>query len=460
MQTKFLHIVFSFVILTSLLQSQWTRNYSLYYETLDAGNITLYLNNIGNLNSGMGGSRFHVPNSLLTYVVFDHGLTIIGKMNDTLRALVNHWYSPFSPGPIIDGLPAIQSPMRDTLRYKLYKISRSDTVESNPDFKNWPADLGAPDDTAGRPILYGDQTVWSIYNAADSGSAPYVMRYDKNRSTLPLEIHQSTYSYKTPPLFYPSFINDAVFLEWVIINKGTSAIDSCFIGFWTDIDFNNYDNPPAIDTALQFGYSYTPLDTFHRKDIPLTVGYTFLYGPQVSAAGEQAIFGNRIVMNKKNLPMTSFWGIGDDSYGDGSYYGHPYSVGTLWNVARGLYPDGKPIIDTLENIVTRFPYSGDPVTQKGWLFPKNRLSGGAGFEFFSGPLTIAPNDTQWMMIALIANVGTDAKESIQQLRLKAQFLREMSVNEIRGRGFDWSDSVETKKPVPSFYELHQNYPNP
>jgi hypothetical protein len=195
-------------------------------------------------------------------IVWDHGLTIIGKVNDTVKSLMNIWQSPYSVGPIINGVPAIYSPLGDTSRYGPFKITRGDTPEKNPDINRWPKELGAPVTSTGKPLLYGDQTVWMIYNGADTAVRPYMMRNLPHRSTLPLEIRQSVYSYKNVPKFSPLLMKDVVFLEWEIINKGTVQIDSCYIGFWTDIDFNSdYDNIPAVDTSRGFGYCWMGQDS-------------------------------------------------------------------------------------------------------------------------------------------------------------------------------------------------------
>ena len=51
-------------------------------------------------------------------------------------------------------------------------------------------------------------------------------------------------------------------------------------------------------------------------------------------------------------------------------------------------------------------------------------------------------------------------ESIKALRLKANILREYSVADLRGKGFDWSDTTSGNSIIPVYHELYQNYPNP
>ncbi len=158
--------------------------------------------------------------------------------------------------------------------------------------------------------------------------------------------------------------------------------------------------------------------------------------------------------------MTNFWGIGDDSVPDSSVIGPPYSIGTAWNIARGFDKNGNPMIDSSTGKVTRFRYSGDPITKTGWNYPYSYSGGGAGFLFYSGPVTMAPSDTQWMLIALLPNVAKSRAQSIQELRLKMDLLQEMSITEIRGTDGAFLDSTETGPVIPVYHHLYQNFPNP
>lgn len=429
---------------------------------MDIGAIETDISNVGELRSNNGGLIWNPPQRSFPWVIYNQGLNIAGKVSDTVKGILNFWWSPFSPGPIIDGISAIYSPLGDTARYRVYKITRGDTYDGNKDLKEWPIDLGAPADTNGQPRLYGDQTLWMIFNGADRSARngnPKLQK-DSLHTTLPLEIRHVSYSYTKNHPPYPNFFGDIVLFEWEVINKGSQHIDSMYFGFWTDIDFNHgFQTIPAVDTALQLGYCWTPRDTIYNNYDPFTVGYTLLHGPHAASAGENAIIGEKTLANKKNLPISSFHGIGDDSYGDPSYYGYPQSLTTFWNVVRGLYSDGSSIFDSVAGTVTKFPYSGDPVKKDGWLFPVGRAGGGAGFIFFSGPTSMAPLDTQWLMVAMIPTLGVNNLQSIENLRLKTAIVREMSVSELRGNGYNWSTIIEPKS-IPLYHDVYQNYPNP
>ncbi len=300
--------------------------------------------------------------------------------------------------------------------------------------------------------------LWSVYNGSDKFARGfYPARADSNFVTMPLEIRQSVYT--TRSNFF-NFLDDMVILEFEMINKGQFPIDSLFFGFWTDIDVNSAQwNASGIDTLLNIAYTWTSKDTLPSGTFPITIGYALLQGPQSESAGSTGVRGDRQVANVKNLPMTSFWRIGDDSGGDEFWWSPPYSIASAWNVARGLHKNGSRLFDSTTGRYTNFIFSGDPVTGQGWIDSSKNLGGGAGFMFYSGPVSMSPLDTQWMMIAVIATLGENNKQSITQLRQKTAFLREMSVSEIRGTGFEWKPIVNDPL-LPRYHALHRNYPNP
>ncbi|MHB1049549.1 MAG: T9SS type A sorting domain-containing protein [Bacteroidota bacterium] len=432
----------------------------MHYARLDAGNVMLDHDQLGNLYHNAGGIEWKSLSGHNRRIVFDHGLNVIGKYRDTLRGKLNYWFSPFAPGRMIGGMSGHRLSVDDVSRYTIYKINQGDHLSETDQYTRWPADLGAPVDSAGRPRLYGDQMTWMVYNGASFLPSDISRRLDSTQAYMPLEIRQSTYVYSRFKTYFVNFYSDIVFMEWEIINRGSSSIDSLYLGFWTDIDFNDaYDNYPAVDTSLNLGYCWTPFDTVTEYRRPMAIGYALMFGPVSDAPGDTAVFMERSVPNKKNLPITSFWGIRDDSYSDSSDFGPPYSLGTAWNVARGVHQRGYPIFDSVAGTPTRFMYNGDPVTGTGWIYPYHGTSGGAGFLWYSGPVTMAPSDTQWMMIALIPSRSVDHNLSVTHLRMKKKLLSELSVREIRGSGFDWT-SPPDNSTVPVFYELHQNFPNP
>ena len=178
--------------------------------------------------------------------------------------------------------------------------------------------------------------------------------------------------------------------------------------------------------------------------------------------GSTAVYKGSILENYKNLPLYSFHGIADDG-SQNPLTQTAWNAEDAWNFANGLDGDGNVMINPVTNQPTKFPFDGDPVTNTGWLFPSGPVGGGAGFVFFTGPFNLAPNDTQWVMIALIPALGRNNLESIELLREKAQLLHSLPYDSIAfgTTSYFITDVVDKNQNVlPTEFSLCQNYPNP
>jgi hypothetical protein len=349
----------------------------------------------------------------------------------------------------------------DSLRYRVYRVSHGDEPASNEDCAEWPSDLGAPVVAPGKVRLLGDQMVWTVYNGADS-TVKYWWKNDLPQPflSLPVEIHQTAYAHAGSNADSSRISANTVFLEWMIVNKGDDPLDSAYVSLWTDMDFGSYHNPPAVDTVNQLGFCWDGSDEASSEfgTRPPAVGYVWLFGPTMPSPGDTALFLGKKKNGYKNLPMTSFWGIYDDVCAAGyPLLGYACSVAEAWNIARGFDKVGKPIIDPTTGESTKFPYSGDPVSGTGWLHLPS-TGGGAGFNIFCGPFSLAPNDTQWVMVALVPAQGTDRFDSIRKLREYARQLRAMPYDSLAKPGI--LDCSQPAAEIPQTFALMQNYPNP
>jgi len=458
MKLRFLPILLMLFLLIGPLSSQLRYDYTKRYDTLGVGAVRMVYDQTGSLYYRGTAQWNRVPGSDRT-IVFDHGLYLVGTIGGEVHGKLNHWDSPYVPGPIVNGAPVYRG--ADSLRFRPYVLTNRFPPAANRDYAAWPADLGAPVDSLGRPRVFGDETVWMVYNASAVSRIDRALHLDTTKSVFPVEIRHSAYGFRNSPQYFLSFLSDVVLLEWELINKGTEVIDSLYIGFWTDIDFNNADNNlPGVDTTLQLGYCWTADSVYTDRVHPMAVGYTLLFGPQVPDGSGTADVQEAELPGMRNLPVTSFLAIDDDSYADSSDRGPPKSLGTAWNVAGGLRQRGGPVIDPTTGLPTRFPYAGDPVTRTGWIHAPNTTSGGAGFILFTGPVTMRPGDGQWLMVALIPALSVDNKAAVTQLRYKARLLQELSVRELRGSGFDWTGASQQPEPVPVYHDLRSCYPNP
>jgi hypothetical protein len=432
--------------------------------TIDTNNIELRSSNVGNCE----GARWWVlPDSGNAYnwIIYDHGPWLVGKINEDSVLSIHQWWHgwSYSPGPIISGEPAMLIHPEDSLKYRVYKISKGDD-NTNPDYAEWPDEFGAPLNDEGKPLIYAEQTLWTVYNSYDSTAIlNFSYPWYEEINPIPLEIQQLVYAHGGFSNDADDILSNVIFYEWIIINKGEIPIDSSYFGFWSDIDFADAgdDNLPAIDTINQIGYCWAANETYWGE-IPAAVGYVLLYGPAVHSPGNTAIFKGREIDNHKNLQLSAFKGIEDDSTWGDSLHSPVVSMTEAQNVARGLTSNGYTIIDPVTNQPTTFPFSGDPVTGQGWLWT-HPISGGAGLVYFSGPFTLAPNDTQWVMMAVIPGFGSSNLNSITQMRRKAEILRSLPYDSLAFGTLSYPiTDVEDEGQIttPKEFSLYQNYPNP
>ena len=300
MKTRIFLIVLIVVIMLPQLnaQSWWGNTYSTKY--LDINNINIPINNIGGLSRSTDYS-FWEHNSKRYQIVYDHGPWIVGKINGFIHLAFEQWQSSYSPGPIINNDAAMNVHPEDSVKYRVYKIGLVDTLNGGKDYLEWPSEYGAEINKYGYPVIYNHQMIWSCYNSLDStiGYRKHWNNHIDSLPVMPIEIHQTVYASEW---VVPSWLQDVVFFEWTIINKGSESIESAYFGLWADIDiYYSMANYPAVDTSTQLGYSWCPLDSNFLNINPYTVGYILKYGPVISSQGDSAVFKGSKRNNSKNL---------------------------------------------------------------------------------------------------------------------------------------------------------------
>ncbi len=197
----------------------------------------------------------------------------------------------------------------------------------------------------------------------------------------------------------------AVYIEYKLYNKGFDIIEDCYVGIWTDPDLGGAgDDLVGCDTLNDFIYCYNSnnADTYYG-DRPPAIGFKFVRGPLVPEPGQVAYFGDHPIPDHKNLGMVSaitLFGSLDPDIAQETYY-----------ILKGLYRDGAPMVYNGDTIT--FENSGDPVTGTGDLdyAPDDRRTLSS-----SGPFTLHPGDSQYVLIKMAIGHGTDRLNSITKLR--------------------------------------------
>lgn len=337
------------------------------------------------------------------------------------------------------------------------------------DWNEWPVDLGAPyierngtpgyqpppaDFTAksliennyDEPGIAGadpkspaDQVLWTVFN--DLHEATSTGRFGSEPQGL--EIQMTMWGYKRTDA-----LGNIFFRKWRFINKGGVDIDgtegsavgafhldSMYVCQWSDPDLGNSgDDLTGCDTTLSMGFIYNgnAIDSDYRRFNlpPPSAGYDFLQGPLIKTgnADDRAVFDLKYVNGAKNLGMTGF-----SYFSAGSNYTDPvggYLTNTiLWyKMLRGYAPLEGP--DARYNhppdlVAGAFPLAGDPVKGTGHI---DGLGTNYSFQagdrrllVITGPFSMAPGDTQEVVVALVNGIGSDRLSSVSVMKFNDRF---------------------------------------
>ena len=361
-------------------------------QKIDINNISMVVKNTGSFayDTENGTSGLEFPKGTGKFAVFAAGLWMGAKVGSTVRASVAEYSDDYRPGP------AGQNPA--DAAHKVYKLNRV-YLDANGAIDVATRDAALADYTAGAvpdgapPVtvnvdgtlsILGDQQLWSVYNDLGKGA-------DHNGASsarpLGVEVQQTTFAFsRQGPL------GNTVFMKYVIINKGTSTLTDAFVSQWSDPDLGGAtDDLVGCDTVLSVGYVYnaTNNDEQYAAASPC-VGYDFLQGPKVA--------GNP-------LGLASF-----NKYPNG---GGPQDSVETYNYMQGLNGDGSPLINDVTGLPTKFNVSGDPVSGQGWLdsSPSDRR-----LMLSSGPFTMAPGDTQVVVVGIVVAQGQSRISSVALMK--------------------------------------------
>jgi len=355
----------------------------------------------------------------------------------------------------------------------------ADIVRQNyeRDWNEWPIDRGAPyierngipgyqtppafnhSFTSDSLALWGydepgigtaDQILFTVFNCLDSTKS----RYFVGSLPMGLEIQKTVWGYTTK-----TSLGNSYFVLYKFINKGgvdigggqkgAFFIDSLTIGHWMDSDLGYAgDDLVGCDTILNLGYTYNGKDydlAYGRYNLPPpAVGSVVLGGPLVQGSpGDSGVFFLKRYAGKKNLGMTS---ISFNSAGPCFECEFPYNeyergTARAWAMLHGYAPIGRlndpfyPFPGPPGYAATQFPFSGDPVSQTGFIdglgTTYSFAPGDRRIQVNTGPVRMAPGDTVEVLLAVVGGMGGDRLSSVTAMKQNVR-----SAQEAYGRLFD------------------------
>jgi len=392
-------------------------------------------------NTGMGshdprtdGSGFYWPggeNATIS-AIYEDGLIWGAKVDTQIRVNGSVYRHGLQAGKI---LPNGEADDPNLEKYRIYKIRkgweslppgpRRDTYEK--DYHEWPIEDGAPyvldKDGNKVPDFVGDEVLWCVSNDMDQTRSTYTY------GTLPMGLEQqmTVFGFNRS-----GDLGDMVFKKYKLINKGNLTLREVYLAYWSDTDLGDAsDDYTGCDTTLKLGYTYNGdnNDENYYGTTPPAVGYVFFQGPMVeSVVTDSAKFLTTWRHGYKNLPMTGFsfyinmagtrFLDPDQGVAAGSIQFYNYMTG------KNYY--GEPFINPWSGANTNIILSGDPVAGKGWYEGPVGWPGGSSppddrrHLMSSGPFTMAPGDTQEVVIGIVIARGSNNLNSITELKKKTK----------------------------------------
>jgi hypothetical protein len=340
------------------------------------------------------------------------------------------------------------------------------------DWLEWPCDRGAPfydgngnstrepDEAPG--LADADQVIWFVANDHYVHNLGYFL----GSPPLGMEIQTTLWGYKGDSIW-----GNVIFKRVRLLYKGTgftppdTTITDMLLSQNVDPDLG-YDEDDFVgcDTVLNLAYAYNgnPSDPAYAAfgHPPPAIGYQLVQGPRVTTGNpaDTATYNMRKVSGAVNLSMSSFTYLVP-----GYFYDYPPFTyeGTLswYQMMRGLPPTpvGPPdpplLVDHVTGQPIRFWQSGDPVRRTGWIDGIPNGPGSRYFQFSTGPFSMAPGDTQEVVVAIIAAMGSTHLGSVA-------LLKQYAVTVMDGYDNLLANIPRAPETQPAGYSLLQNYPNP
>lgn len=365
------------------------------YSYIDINRSLTFINNMGSIgynpnglwsySGGMfypyEGDTMDIVNNPDRILMYSGGLFLGGKVGGETRVTVAAYDLEYVPGPMAGGhfLP-------DNSSFRVYKIDTT-SGPGDLDYDNWPIAQGAPIDQHGDPLLLGQQTLWSVFNDADTAAHTASIA---GTNPLGIEVRETVWGSTDPDEEFVFFV------QYNLYNKGINFIDSFYIAFFVDPDIGDpADDLAGCDTALDMIFAFNGDASDPYYPTPPAWGAQFAYGPVVPSPGDTAYFAGNPMPNHRNLRMSSFSNYINGQDPDNAEETYLYMIG--WDGASG-----EVYIDPYTGDTTTFENAGNPLTGTGWLdsIPADRRMI-AGF----GPLTFNPGDSQQVMLKIAACGG-------------------------------------------------------
>lgn len=249
---------------------------------------------------------------------------------------------------------------------------------------------GFPSDQQNQPRLLGDAMCWSALETDTSANSGVY------RNPIPnLRVSQALYGYMDNDL------DQIFFLQYEIENRSSHRYDEVYVGFYSDTDLLYAENATGYDSSLGLSYTYSPDDSIFYPKPSYVTGFTLLETP-LENGNPIGIGSHRIMRSGNNFNF---------QFGE-RFFNSPERV--LYAL-KGLSNFGDPMVNPVNGEETKFAFTGDPITQTGWLddIPKDVRS-----ILSSAPFTLASGEKKRVSIVWVVESGQDLAAALNNLKSK------------------------------------------
>ena len=319
------------------------------------------------------------------------GLWVAGMQNGTVRSNIM--------ALVANAIDNFQLQQPDLENHGLYFVTK-DGFED--EFENWTSIISAPTYPDGRPKMMGDVMAWGTF-------APFSKSSNLEYSFSDLLVGVTAY------MFNDVELKSTLFVRYEIFNQSQDIIENLHLGFGGDVDLGLFE-PTAIvcgrvnassnltgyDRERNVSYTYIKPDLIDGE-LPGTC-YGALTGYSImgfnSGNGTQAsALAHRVLTKEAMEPFGAFSTTGILV---------PYHV---LHALQGLSPEGAPMIDPSTGEVTSFAYTGNPLTETGWVDTRKDVRSLLSIS----PITLAPGEKVITTVAIFTAVSPSFEQGYADL---------------------------------------------
>ena len=324
-----------------------------------------------------------------------------------------------------------------------------------------PVDLnnnGIWDENEDRPDLLGDETVWCVYN----DGLPSEQRRFVDVEPQGIEIRQTVWATADE-----GDEGNVIYVRYSLVNRSTEieTFDSVYFSGWADTDLGQYaDDLTGTDIELNSTFAYNDSSDEEYGDNPPSHYMCLLQGPWIHVSDQSVtaynnlgvVLGVDTIIGAKNLRMTTSANI----YRSMIDHDVPDEKEHVRYLQKGLRSHTGEIIDPCdwrmgivkgvecEDVPLYFIYSGDPVSDTGWL---DNLPYDQRMMVNTGPFTLTKNEPIDIIVGHVIARGDDHLSSISETRRIIESIKGNFITEVENK---------RKQILPEILSLSQNYPNP